>query len=141
QKLHGNLSTARLELVQLMGLKQNVEISLQRPDLRAVISTLPRPSDLDIKQLEFVALRHHPVLFENDLQAKILQEDTRTAMISLFPGLSLFAGRHYDDSALLSTNTWNAIGAELSWNLFALPAKFQRLEARELAEQRGEVER
>ena len=141
QKLHGNLSTARLELVQLMGLRQNVEISLQRPNLRAVISTLPRPSDLDIKQLEFVALRHHPVLFENDLQAKILQEDTRAAMISLFPGLSLFAGRHYDDSALLSTNTWNAIGAELSWNLFALPAKFQRLGARELAEQRGEVER
>lgn len=141
QKLHGNLSTARLELVQLMGLKQNVAISLQRPDLRAVISTLPRPSDLDIKQLEFVALRHHPILFENDLQAKILQEDTRAAMISLFPGLSLFAGRHYDDSALLSTNTWNAIGAELSWNLFALPAKFQRLGARELAEQRGDVER
>lgn len=79
QKLHGNLSTARLELVQLMGLKQNVAISLQRPDLRAVISTLPRPSDLDIKQLEFVALRHHPILFENDLQAKILQEDTRAA--------------------------------------------------------------
>ncbi len=141
QKLHGNLSTARLELVQLMGLKQNVEISLQRPDLRAIISTLPRPADLDIKQLEFVALRHHPVLFENDLQAKILQEDTRAAMIGLFPGLSLFAGRHYDDSAVLRTNTWNAVGAELSWNLFALPAKLKRLEARELAEQRGELER
>lgn len=141
QKLHGNLSTARLELVQLMGLKQSVEISLQRPDLRAIIGTLPRPADLDIKQLEFVALRHHPMLFENDLQAKILQEDTRAAMMSLFPGLSLFAGRHYDDSAVLRTNTWNAIGAELSWNLFALPAKFQRLGARELAEQRGEIER
>lgn len=141
QKLHGNLSTARLELVQLMGLKQDVDLRLQRPDLRAIINTLPRPSDLDIKKLEFVALRNHPVLFENDLQAKMLQEDTRAAMISLFPGLSLFAGRHYDDSALLQTNTWNAIGAELSWNLFALPAKFQRLEARELAEHRGEVER
>ncbi len=141
QKLHGNLSTARLELVQLMGLKQDVDLRLQRPDLRAIINTLPRPSDLDIKKLEFVALRNHPVLFENDLQAKMLQEDTRAAMISLFPGLSLFAGRHYDDSALLRTNTWNAIGAELSWNLFALPAKFQRLEARELAQQRGEVER
>lgn len=141
QKLHGNLSTARLELVQLMGLKQATEIRLQRPDLRALVASLPRPADLDIKKLEFVALRHHPVLFENDLQARLLQEDTRAAMISLFPGLSLFAGRHYDDSTLLRTNTWNAIGAELSWNLFALPAKFQRLEARELAEQRGEVDR
>ena len=141
QKLHGNLSTARLELVQLMGLKQATEIRLQRPDLRAMIAALPRPADLDIKKLEFAALRNHPVLFENDLQARLLQEDTRAAMVSLFPGLSLFAGRHYDDSTLLRTNTWNAIGAELSWNLFALPAKFQRLEARELAEQRGEVDR
>lgn len=141
QKLHGNLSTARLELVQLMGLKQATEIRLQRPDLRTVIAALPRPADLDIKKLEFAALRNHPVLFENDLQARLLQEDTRAAMVSLFPGLSLFAGRHYDDSTLLRTNTWNAIGAELSWNLFALPAKFQRLEARELAEQRGEVDR
>lgn len=141
QKLHGNLSTARLELVQLMGLKQATEIRLRRPDLRTVIAALPRPADLDIKKLEFAALRNHPVLFENDLQAMLLQEDTRSAMLSLFPGVSLFAGRHYDDSALLRTNTWNAVGAELSWNLFALPAKFQRLQARELAEQRGEVDR
>lgn len=141
QKLHGNLSTARLELVQLMGLKQSAEVRLQRPDLKAFISQLPRPADLDIKKLEFVALRNHPVLFENDLQALMLQEDARAAMLSLFPGVSLFAGRNYDDNALLQTNTWNAIGAELSWNLFALPSKLQRLEARELAVQRGEVDR
>lgn len=141
QKLHGNLSTARLELVQLMGLKQSTELRLQRPDLRAVINMLPRPTDLDVKKLEFVALRNHPVLFENDLQALMLQEDARAAMLSLFPGVSLFAGRHYDDNALLQTNTWNAIGAELSWNLFALPAKFKRMEARELAVERGEADR
>ncbi|CAM5302249.1 TolC family protein [Thauera mechernichensis] len=141
QKLHGNLSTARLELVQLMGLKQSTELRLQRPDLRAVINMLPKPAELDIKKLEFVALRNHPVLFENDLQALMLQEDARAAMLSLFPGVSLFAGRHYDDNALLQTNTWNAIGAELSWNLFALPAKFKRMEARELAVERGEADR
>lgn len=141
QKLHGNLSTARLELVQLMGLKQSTELSLQRPDLRAFINRLPRPNELDIKKLEFVALRNHPVLFENDLQAFMLQEDARLAMLSLFPGVSLFAGRHYDSNTLLQSNTWNAIGAELSWNLFALPAKLQRLEARELAVQRGDADR
>lgn len=141
QKLHGNLSTARLELVQLMGLKQSTELSLQRPDLRAYINRLPRANELDIKKLEFVALRNHPVLFENDLQAFMLQDDARAAMLSLFPGVSLFAGRHYDSNTLLQTNTWNAIGAELSWNLFALPAKFQRLQARELAVQRGDVDR
>lgn len=141
QKLHGNLSTARLELVQLMGLKQSTEIRLQRPDIKAFIAMLPRPGDLDVKQLEFVALRNHPLLFESDLQTLMLQEDTRAAMLSLFPGASLFAGRNYDDNSLLRTNTWNAIGAELSWNLFALPAKFARLEAREAAEARGETER
>jgi hypothetical protein len=52
--------------------------------------------------------------------ARIAREETRRALLRLFPGLSFsYANRHSDDSYLIN-RSWNEASAQLSFNLLGL---------------------
>ncbi|MDM8515292.1 TolC family protein [Desulfobacterales bacterium HSG16] len=133
QQLKANLSSSRLELSRLMGMNQNVQYTLERPPILPIVKALPHTQDLDIDSLEEYALLHRPELFESDLQLLIQREDAKSAVLSMFPGLSFFAATHYDDNRLLLSNTWNSVGAGIGWELLELPSKYVEYKGRKKA--------
>jgi len=124
RQLQSNLSKERLELAQLMGLNQNVQFTLARPPIKPIISALPHTKELDIDRLEEYALLHRPELFISDLEVMIQKEEAKNKILAMFPGISVFAGTHYEDNRLLLSNNWNTIGAGVGLELLDLPARY-----------------
>jgi outer membrane protein, multidrug efflux system len=141
RQLQANLSTSRLELSRLMGLNQNVQYTLARPPIKNIVAALPHTKDLDIDALEEYALTHRPELFRSDIQVMIQKEETKTAFLSLFPGVSFFTATHYDDNRLLYSNTWNSVGAGVGWNLLNIPSTLATLKGRKIAVNMAEAQR
>ncbi len=141
RQLQANLSSARLELSQLMGFNQNVQYTLARPPIKPIVAALPHTKELDIDSLEEYALVHRPELYQRDIQVLIQKEETKAAILNLFPGLNFFAASHYDDNRLLYANTWNSVGAGVSWNLLDLPSNIARLQGTKKTVNMAEVER
>ncbi|MDQ7074207.1 MAG: TolC family protein [Gammaproteobacteria bacterium] len=141
RQLQANLSKARLDLANLMGLNQSVKFSLARVDIQPIIADLPRPEELDIFQLEEYALKHRPELYEQDLKVHVQREEAYNALLRMFPGFSLFAGRHYDGNTLLRANYWGSVGANLSMDLFALPSRYMQMQGEEKAVELLKVQR
>ncbi len=141
RQLQSNLSKARLELAQLMGLNQNVQFTLARPPIRPIVSALPHPKELDVDRLEENALTNRPDLFESDMQVRIQQVEAKAKMLDLFPGLRFFASTHYDDNRLLYSNTWNSFGAGLGWELLDLPSKIAVAKGSEKAVEMAKTQR
>ncbi len=124
RQLQANLSKERLELARLMGLNQNVQFTLARPPIKPIIAALPHTKELDIDKLEEYALLHRPELFASDMQVRMQKEEARNKVLSMFPGISIFAGTHYETNRLLLAHNWNTIGAGVGLELLALPGKF-----------------
>lgn len=141
RQLQANLSRERLELARLMGLNQNVQFTLARPPLKPVIAKLPHTKELDIDTLEEYALLHRPELFASDMQVLIQKEEAKNKVISMFPGLSVFAGTHYEDNRLLLSNNWNTIGAGVGLELLDLPAKYVALQGQKKAVEMAKSQR
>ena len=141
RQLQANLSTARLELSRLMGLNQNVQYTLYRPKIEPIIKALPHPSEMDIDKLEEFALLHRPELFESDIQVMIQKDDVKREVMSLFPGVSLFAGTHYDSNRLLHANNWNTVGAGIGWELLDLPSRIAMYQGSKKAVEMAEAQR
>jgi len=141
RQLQANLSKARLDLANLMGLNQSVKFSLARMDIQPIIADLPRPEELDIFQLEAYALKHRPELYEQDLKVHVQREEAYNALLRMFPGFGLFAGRHYDGNTLLRANYWGSVGANLSMDLFALPSRYMQMQGEEKAVELLKVQR
>lgn len=141
RQLQANLSTSRLELSRLMGLNQNVQYTLARPPIKPIVAALPHTKELDIDALEEYALTHRPELFRSDIQVMIQKEETKTAFLSLFPGVSFFTATHYDDNRLLYSNTWNSVGAGVGWNLLNIPSTLATLKGRKIAVNMAEAQR
>lgn len=141
RQLQANLSKERLQLAQLMGLNQNVQFTLARPPIKPVIANLPHTKELNIDRLEEYALLHRPELFASDMQVRIQQEEAKNKVLAMFPGLSIFAGAHYEDNRLLLQNQWATIGAGIGWELLDLPAKFVSYKGQQKAIQMAEAQR
>ncbi len=141
RRLQADLSKARLNLAQFMGLNQNIQFTLYRPPIKPIIGALPHPKELDIDRLEEYALTNRPDLFESDINVDIQKQEAKSAFLRLFPGVNLFATTHYDDNRLLLSNTWNSVGAGLGWNLLDLPAQIANLQARKIGITMAEVQR
>lgn len=141
RQLQANLSSARLKLGRLMGLNQNVQFTLARPPIKPIVAALPHTKDLDIDALEERALTHRPELYETDLQVLIQKDDAKAAVLSMFPGLNLFAATHFDDNRLLLSNTWNSVGAGVGWQLLDIPSRYAQYQGHQKAVEMAKAQR
>jgi outer membrane protein TolC len=137
QDLKAELSGAKVELAELMGLHPAADFTLA--DVRAPDLTTPR-LDVAIEALEVAALENRPELREAQYQSRIAAREARAAMLKLLPGLRLTGSNSYEDNKYLRTQNWSSFGASINFNLFnifAINPTADRAEAREaLAEER-----
>jgi outer membrane protein TolC len=115
QSLRSDLMTAKTELSTLMGLKPGQNFTLA--DVANPNFITPAIA-LDIETMEKTALEKRPELIESQYNRRISVEETKAALVSLLPGISLNAGSYYDDTRYLKNNDWTGVGASVSWNLF-----------------------
>jgi len=141
RQLQASLSSARLDLSQLMGFNQNVQYTLARPPIKPIVAALPHTKELDIDALEEYALLHRPELFETDINVLLKKSERQTAFLTMFPGLNLFAATHYDDNRLLLSSTWNSVGAGIGWDLLALPSRWATVKGHDAAIKMAETQR
>jgi len=122
------LSTARIELAQLISAPRNVPLEVVEPATALNPAWLQMP----VEQLEEQALAQNAELRESVYNARIARLETRRTMLRMFPGLSFnYAVRHSDDQYLIN-QSWNETGLQLSMNLLGLlsaPAQKQMAEA------------
>lgn len=122
------LSTARIELAGLTQLPILQVRNLVEP--RSTVSTVWL--DTPIEQMETYALLQNPELRESIYNARIAQQETRRAMLKMFPGLSFnYAIKNSDDSYLIN-QTWQETGVQVSFNLLgflSMPAQRKLAEA------------
>lgn len=122
------LSTARIELAGLTQLPILQVRNLIEP--RSAVSTVWL--DTPVEQMETYALLQNPELRESIYNARIAQQETRRAMLKMFPGLSFnYAVKNSDDSYLIN-QTWQETGVQVSFNLLgflSMPAQRKLAEA------------
>lgn len=122
------LSTARIELAGLTQLPILQVRNLVEP--RSTVSTVWL--DTPVEQMETYALLQNPELRESIYNARIAQQETRRAMLKMFPGLSFnYAIKNSDDSYLIN-QTWQETGVQVSFNLLgflSMPAQRKLAEA------------
>jgi outer membrane protein TolC len=112
------LSSARVELASLTALPFGQPIEVVEPAVAATGAWLDVPAE----RLEEMALLRNPDLREGMYNAHIAQQETRRALLKLFPGISFNAAyKHSNDSYLIHQN-WNEAGAQISFNLLGLLA-------------------
>ncbi|CDL01235.1 Outer membrane efflux protein [Magnetospirillum gryphiswaldense MSR-1 v2] len=109
------LSTAEIELAALINAPPGTKLMLDVPKDMTVPAW-----DLDLEKMEEVAFVNNPDLREQGYQARISANDTRKAIVRLFPGITFSASRNYDHNSFLMANHWYEAGAKLSWNLMNL---------------------
>lgn len=139
--LQAEVSGARVNLAQLMGLRQNQQFTIQRESIRPLLAALPRPEQLEVAKLEEFAMLNRPELYAQDLDHRIRQDDVRAEMLQMFPDLTFGVGTHYNHEPLLNANRWNTFGVNFGWNLLAIPERIHRKHAAENSVEAAQYER
>jgi outer membrane protein TolC len=131
------LSTAKIELFQLINLPPNTKILLEDPD------TLPVPnpfSDVAIQEFEIRALIANADLKESIYNTRIAHEETRKSLLRLFPGLTFNVGPQTSNNSYYINKNWVEGAANISynlWNILLAPDAIKLAEQNEsLAEQK-----
>lgn len=129
------LSLARTELATLMNVKPGSAFSLAVPDSLA-------DGELDIVQptatLERLALVIRPELMGERYQARIGENESYAAILSLLPGVNVAASRNWDSNTLLMDNRWHEFSAKAAMNLVhlaSLPDTLDSNDAREAVDE------
>jgi outer membrane protein TolC len=123
------LAQAQIELAAMVNAPPGTEIRLVAPRQPSA-ARLELASNIDA--LEALALRNRPELAEEGYKARVSENETRKAMMSLLPNLNLSLERNHDSNRFLVNNTWNSAGANVAFNLvkaFSLPAVKRSAEA------------
>ncbi|MNJ99117.1 Outer membrane efflux protein [compost metagenome] len=118
ETIEQELSTARIELANLAALPLNSDYTVVEPASDINTAWLNQPLD----KMEEVALLRNPDLREGIYNSRIAQQETRRAMLKLFPGLSFNYGAKHSDDSYLINQSWNEAGIQLSFNLLGLLA-------------------
>ena len=117
QKLERELSSARINLAELMGLDPGYPFILVEPEPSKPINLKKLPP---IEALERYALQHRPELWERDYQRRIKAYATKKAILRLLPGLEFSQSENYDDTESDASSLWAEFGVKLTWNLLNL---------------------
>ncbi len=127
--LQSDITGARIELRKLMGLPPTAELPLAPQPIDLTLERMPRPDALDATRLERVALFHRPEFYAADFEVRIQQDEARSVLLTMFPGLRLNYSHFYDDNVYLVNNYWSNVGVGLMMNFLSLPAKYWQLQA------------
>ena len=128
EAIEQELSTARIELATLANLPLTDNLTVTEPD------SLPNDKwlHIPIEQMEEQAIGQNADLRESFYSARIASQETRRALLRVFPGLSFnYAVKNSNDSFLINQN-WTESGLQLSLNLLGLlsaPAQLHLAEA------------
>ena len=118
ETIEQELSTARVELATLTALPLGADYTVVDAAVEVNTAWLNQPID----KLEETALLRNPDLREGIYNARIAQQETRRAMLKLFPGLSFNYGVKHSNDDYLIHQSWNEAGAQISFNLLGLLA-------------------
>jgi len=138
ETLDNELSLARTELATLINLPPNSPLSLEIPEKMLVYQAI---ADINVDQLEDIALLNRPELYEADYNNRIAGQDARKELVKMLPGLRLTAGGYFDDNSFTYNNTWGEAGAMVSWNLVDFMAGPTRIKQAKLVAELSQVQR
>lgn len=128
--LQRDLALARSQLAALMSIKPGTPFSLVIPER----DEFSRKIDLEIDDMEQIALESRPELRELFYKKRANAKETRAAILQMLPGIELRGDYNYSTNSFLFNGDWLSIGSQLSWNLISLismPAKMDELGAKE----------
>ncbi|MCI8211815.1 transporter [Pseudomonas sp. S25] len=131
ESVDSELATAKSRLAALMNLPPATQYSLVIPSEQQL--TRP-PLAYSLEDLEIMAMVKRPEVREEGYLARNAVLETRSAMLRLLPGASLFIGGNYDSTSYMANNNWADAGVQVSWNLLSVlsyPAISRAGEARE----------
>nr|WP_283091886.1 TolC family protein [Magnetospirillum sulfuroxidans] len=131
ETIEQELSTAKTELSVLIGMPPGTEFAVAVPDddqLAAPQWTMP------IERMEEQALTSNADLHEAAYLQRISVQETRRAIVRLFPGITLSGGRQFDGNSFLMANRWWEAGAKVTWNLMTVFSGPSEIKAAEAAE-------
>jgi len=137
QTIDQELSSARVELDQLINLPANTTYILDDPEK---ILTPNAYAKTDTEEFEVRALAHNADMKESIYKARIAVLETRKSLLRLLPGLSFNYGPQTSNNAFYINKNWVEGAAQVSfnlWNLLMAPQVKRNAEANEaLADQR-----
>jgi len=110
------ISLSKTRLSALMNIKHGTEFQVAVPTSLDVPAELSQSTD----QLVDIALANRPELREEDYKKRNVQLEAKKAFLSLFPNLTLNAGRNRDENAFLINNSWKNVGIDLTWDLMGV---------------------
>lgn len=115
--VESELAIAKAQLAGLMNLPPGTAYRLAAPR-RQVTTRLP----YRLGDLEAVAMMSRPEIQEETYAARNVVLETRSEIMRLLPGLSLFGGVNADSNDFLVNNSWADAGLSVTWNLLRLVA-------------------
>lgn len=133
-----DLAVAKSELASLMGLRPGTEFELSLPPSNEMVSP---QVNLSLEKMEELALLRRPELIDERYQERFTANETRKALLRLFPGLTLSTSANYDSNSFLVNQTWADAAARLTWNLMNLASGPSAYRAAKTAEQVAELRR
>jgi outer membrane protein TolC len=130
EAVDGELANAKSRLAALMNLPPASDYRLVLPSEQQ----LNQPTlAYRLDDLEAMAMVKRPEVREESYLARNAVLETRSALLRLLPGASLFVGTNYDSNSYTVNNHWADAGVQVSWNLMSVlsyPAIVRAGEAR-----------
>lgn len=111
------LSSAQVELASLINAPVGQTIQIAETDVTNADAGVLK---VTVQAMEEAALEKNADLREQHYNARIAREETRKAMVRLFPNVSFSYGIKYDSDRYMVHNNWNEAGLQMSYNLFNL---------------------
>ncbi len=111
------LSSAQVDLAALINAPVGQPIQIADTDLRNISDEITR---VPVERLEETALQNNADLREQHYNARIAREETRRALVRMFPNVSFNYGVKYDTDRYLLDNQWKEAGVQMSFNLMNL---------------------
>jgi len=137
ESISQELATAHIELAALINVAPGTKINVQLPpdNLR------PPALNLSIGDMEELAFQDNPDIREQSYHTRIALKETKKAILSLLPGITLTGGRHFDGNDLLQANRWFEWSSKLTWNVFNIVNAQERIDHAETGEKLAKAQR
>jgi outer membrane protein TolC len=136
QELQRDLIVAKQQLGALMNLQPGENFQLVAPHRGSMLRAPGK-----VRSMIWTALQNRPELRELEYQKRINLKEADAALLSMLPGIQLYAGPNFDSNDFLLNNNWIGWGAKASGNLLKIlkyPAQKAVIEKQdELLDQRG----
>ena len=113
ENVERELAAAQIELASLIGLAPGTRVELLSPDWGGF-----GPIEVDMEELEVLALANNPDLREQAYNARIAAQETRKTMLRMMPGLDFNYGTSYDSDRFLVNEQWQQASVTVGYNLF-----------------------